>query len=479
MPPNINVKDVSQEINMNKLKDIITEKVVLAGLYNHGADLFYELASIVNAETFTDETHQAMFVSLRDLYSIKNLNKLDEPSFFATLNELGYGHLIDNKNELTHLKSIINTFTEKENIQSWCIKLRKLQTARDLIDQEKDVIKKLEKVDGSQSFGEILGLAEEPLINFSQSLDINNRNDIILLHNKIDEYLDYVENNPCDIVGISTGYPIFDESIGSGMRNGTITLMGARTGFGKSLFSINVGTYISSQLKLPVLYLDTEMSVPDHQPRILSLLTYDMDFKVEIREVERGTYVKSEKQKQSIKEATQIFKNSPFFYKNLKGVPFQEHLPVIRKFIYRNVGLKNNGEANPCVIIYDYFKLHDISDLSQNVQERQVLRDMMQKIHDFAGRYNFPVLMLTQLNRDGIDKEDQGVIRGSDSALDPVTTFCIFKEKSADEINVDTPEKGNSKIKILKSRHAEKHNRGSYISFMKIGKYGKITEIKP
>jgi replicative DNA helicase len=464
---------------MAKLEDIITEKVVLAGLYNHGADLFYELAHILTTTMFTDETHQCIFLCLQNMYVTKSLNKLDEPSFFATLNELGFAYLIDSKSELSLIKSIINTYTEKENIKSWCIKLRKLQTARDLILEEKDVIKKLEKVDGTQTFGEILGFAEEPLINFSQSLDINNNNDIILLHNQIDEYLEQIENNPCDIVGLSTGYPILDEGIGSGIRKGTIMLLGARTGFGKSLFSVNVGTYVSSQLNLPVLYLDTEMSFQEHYPRILALLTYDMEFKAQIREIEKGSYIQSEKKKESVQKAAKIFKNSPFYYRNIKGVPFTEHLPIIRKFIYRHVGVKSNGEANDCLIIYDYFKLQDISELSQNIQERQVLRDMMQKISDFAGKYNFPVLMLTQLNRDGIDKEDQAVIRGSDSALDPVTTFCIFKEKSADEINVDTPEKGDCKIKILKSRHAEKHGGGNYISFMKIGKYGKIAEIKP
>ena len=80
--------------------------------------------------------------------------------------------------------------------------------------------------------------------------------DIVPIHQGVKEYIQNVESNPVDIVGLSTGYPRFDIQIGGGLRNGTITLLGARTGFGKSLFSVNVGVYVASKLQIPVLYLD-------------------------------------------------------------------------------------------------------------------------------------------------------------------------------------------------------------------------------
>lgn len=459
-------------------QDLIAEKIVLGGLLQYNSELFFDINTIININSFTDETHQALFTCIHNLYTFKSFDKIDRASLFISLNELGYTTIANNKTEINHIDHIFNSAIEKENIKPWCIKLRKLQVARELRLELKDADKKLDKIDGSQTFADIINIIEEPIVNYSQSLNTSSNN-IVLLADKVDEYIKQVENSPCEIVGITTGYPIFDDAIGSGMRKRTITLLGARTGFGKSLISANIAYNITSSINIPVLYVDTEMEDNDHIPRLLSMITYDYDFKVEIREIEKGSYTKTEQKYQSIKDASKTLKKLPIYYKKLKGVPFQEHLPEIRKFIYRNVGFKPNGDANDCLIIYDYFKLHAISDLSNNVQERQILRDMMQQMHDFAGKYNIPLLMLTQLNRDGIDKEDQGVIRGSDSALDPVTTFCIFKEKSAEEINVDTPQKGDSKIMILKSRHSEKHKIGQYISFQKIGKYGKILEIKP
>jgi replicative DNA helicase len=395
---------------------------------------------------------------------------------------MGHQWIISNKAEITHIRSIINTTVERENIKPWCIKLKKLQTARDLIKELNSAKKSLEKIDGSQSFNEILSHAEYPVQNFEYpvqnfSQSLNNTEDIVPIHTGVDSFLETVEGNPIDIVGISTSYPKLDNQIGGGLRNGAITLVGARTGFGKSLFSINVGLFISIKLKIPVLYLDTEMTLEDHQPRILSSLTYDNDFKVEISEIEKGKYINSPHKKRSVHEANNRFKHSLFDYASISGKPFEEHLMIMRKWIYKNVGFDTSGKANPCVIIYDYIKIGSAHQI-QKVEERQALALMMMGTHDFAHKYSFPVLMFTQLNRDGLERADQSVIRGSDSALDPVTNFCILQPKSREEISVDSIEKGNAKMTIVKSRHGEVHEDGNYVSFHKIGRYAKFLEAK-
>lgn len=458
--------------------DIIAEKVVLAGLYQHQSSIYYEVADILTSDCFTDEANQGVFVAIRSLYIDKKVTVIDYPSLVATLNELGYQFIINNKSEVQHLKSIINTVIEKENIKSWCIKLRKLDIARKLKLELQDAGSKVDKVTGAESFGEILSYAEYPIQNFSQSIESSVNRDIVSIHDGVNEYIKLVEENPVDIVGISTGYPKLDLQIGGGLRSGSITLVGARTGFGKSLLSVNIGLFASIKLNIPVLYLDTEMGLSDHQPRILSNLTYDNDVKITINDIERGKYAGNPSKKQSIDVAINKFTSSKFFYSSICGKPFEEHLSLIRKWLYKNVGFTSSGVVNPCVIIYDYIKIGSAAALRNNIEERQALAFMMMGMHDFAQRYKFPVLMLTQLNREGIDKEDQSVIRGSDSALDPVTNFCIFKGKSPEEIQIDGSAKGDAKIVVLKSRHGESHYGGNYISYHKIGKYAKILEVK-
>lgn len=460
------------------LSDTIAEKVVLAGLYQHGADMYYEIADIINADSFTDEAHQGVFLAIQNCYLTKNINIIDFPSLVATINEIGYSWIINNKNEISHLKSVINTSTGKDSIRTWCVKLRKLQTANQLKIELQDAQKELEKVDGSQSFNEIISYAESPIVNFTQSLEIGLTKDIVSLSSGIDKFLDDVEANPVDIVGISTGYPKLDNQIGGGLRDGAITLIGARTGFGKSLLSINIGLFVSIKMNIPVLYIDTEMKEEDHWPRIIANITYDNDFQIPIGDVEKGKYVDTPGRKQSVDIARKLFKKSKFDYAPVKGKPFEEHLSRMRKWLYKNVGFNNSGKVNDCLIIYDYFKLGDASVLAHNIQERQALAFMMMQMADFGGKYDFPLLIFTQLNRDGLNQADQSVIRGSDSALDPVTNFCIFQPKSREEIGIDTIEKGNAKMTVVKSRHGEVHEPGQYLSFFKVGKYAKILEVK-
>lgn len=463
---------------MSNLTDIITEKIVLAGLYQHGADLYYEVADIINSDSFSDESNSAIFTTIKNIYLNKQYSKVDFPSLVSTLNELGFGYIVDDKNELTHLKSISNTNVERENIYGWCLKLRKLQTARELQQYLREASKKLDGVIGSESFDEIIGIAESPITNFAQSLELTTKGGITLIHNGIDEYIQNVENNPVDLIGIGTGYTKLDYQIGGGIRKGTITLLGARTGYGKSLFSINIGLFVSLYSQIPVLYIDTEMGLIDHQPRILSSMTYDDEYKVGIREIETGKYINDAIKTRNVRNALNKFKQSKFYYASVSGETFEYHLPKMRKFIYQIVGFNSNGGANDCLIIYDYMKIGSANMLSNNIQERQALAFMMMQMHDFARKYQVPIFMLTQLNREGIDKEDQSVIRGSDSALDPVTNFCIFKEKSPEEIAKDTIQQGNAKVVVLKSRHGEINRGGSYISFHNIGKYGKVLEVK-
>ncbi len=83
------------------------------------------------------------------------------------------------------------------------------------------------------------------------------------------EYVDYLGENPVDQLGIPTGFGRFDQAIGGGLRRGSISVIGARTGIGKTTLGINMGTNIAAK-SIPVLYLDTEMQKEDHIHRILA-----------------------------------------------------------------------------------------------------------------------------------------------------------------------------------------------------------------
>ena len=112
------------------------------------------------------------------------------------------------------------------------------------------------------------------------------------------------------------------------------------------------------------------------------------------------------------------------------------------------------------------------------MKEFQVLGFMMTALHNFALRYEVPILSFVQLNRDGINKETTDTASGSDRIIWLCSNFSIYKHKSDEEIAKDGPENGNRKLVPVIARHGEGLQDKDYINIMMNGSYAKITEGK-
>ena len=150
----------------------------------------------------------------------------------------------------------------------------------------------------------------------------------------------------------------------------------------------------------------------------------------------------------------------------------------MRRWIIKDVGTNDDGTAKPCVIVYDYLKLMDSAAVSSDLKEYQVLGFMMTALHNFAVKYQIPILSFIQLNRDGITKESTDTASGSDRIIWLCSNFTIFKRKSDEEIAEDGVTNGNRKLVPLVSRHGGGLDDNDYINCYLKGWCAKITEGK-
>jgi hypothetical protein len=120
----------------------------------------------------------------------------------------------------------------------------------------------------------------------------------------------------------------------------------------------------------------------------------------------------------------------------------------------------------------------DTQGMSQDLKEYQVLGFMMTSLHNFAVRYQVPIVAFIQLNRDGITKESTDTASGSDRIIWLCSNFTIFKRKSDEEIAEDGPSNGNRKLVPLVSRHGGGLDDNDYINCYMKGWCAKITEGK-
>lgn len=460
---------------MTKIKDTLAdpsaERAVLSGLCKYGENAYLDISDIISSSCFTIDINALIYHCIQHIYNNDNGATIDLAYLFSSAQELGYKEVLSSKDETLHIKAILDFPVDQSNIRKFATKIKKLEIARNISEQLGLAQKELSEVNGSESISDILNIAESKVFDLSFLLG-DGKTEPESIGKNIDEYIQNLEDNPVDQVGLSTGFPIYDKAIGGGLRKSTVNVIAARPKTGKTLLADNMGFYLANN-GIPVLNMDTEMTTDDHINRILGMMT-----EIDLGTIETGKFKDSSDLKTKIHTAKDRLKNIKLYYKSIAGKPFDEQLAIMRRWIIKEVGLNDDGTAKDCVIFYDYLKLMDSIGMSQDLKEYQVLGFMMTSLHNFATKYKLPIVAFVQLNRDGITKESTDTASGSDRIIWLCSNFSIFKRKSDEEIAEDGPTAGNRKLVPLVSRHGGGLEDNDYINCHMKGWCAKITEGK-
>ena len=454
------------------LCDPSAERAVLSGIFNYGEQVFLDISDIIKESTFTVDSNQYIYRCLKTVCeTAQPKGAIDVASILSTAQDLGLSHIFSQKEEAQHLKAVKDFPVNLDNIRKFAAKIRKLEIARSLHKEMESIQEKLLDVNGSESITSIMGIAEDSIFNFASAISGDGDEAPTTMGLGLEEYIQFLQDNPIDQVGISTGFPVYDQAIGGGLRKGTINVIGARPKTGKTVISDNIGYHIAGKLGIPVLNMDTEMSKQDHIHRLLAMNT-----EIEINKIETGKFNDSPINVTKIKEAVENLQKAPYYHKVIAGKPFDEQLAIMRRWLVKDVGLNDDGTAKDCVIIYDYLKLMDSTGMSQDMKEYQILGFMMTALHNFAVKYKIPIVAFIQLNRDGITKESTDSASGSDRIIWLCSNFSIFKRKSDEEIAEDGGKSGNRKLIPIISRHGGGLDDNDYINCHMKGWCAKIVE---
>lgn len=463
---------------MEQLTDLISELAVLSACINHGSDCYLDISEIVNADTFSDDQAKALWKCLTEIYK-DGTKKADLPSILTTAKRIGLDIFFNSDDKQKTLSRIIRFQSEPENALSFAKKISKLSIAREL-DQKFDLAKKeIRSINGTEPISAIIAKAEKPVLDtVNRVFGKGYESEIKHLSEGLDDLVLNIENNPNRSFGIPSGFPEWDESIGDALAPG-VHVIGARSKGGKSYMVNNMGAKnIAYEQNIPVLALDTELKLLKHQLRLLSLFS-----DVDIKSIKRGWYLENKKEKEAVHKAKEILKTIPYDYVSTSGRTIDEMLGFMRRWLIRRVGYDSHGNLKPAVIFFDYLRISDASELNA-LKEYQVLGLYTSALHTFTVQYNIPIVMLVQLNRDGISEESTAAVGGSDRILHSCSSLTYLKSKSPDEIAKDGPELGNKKLVVVASRDGEGHSDGQYIhlgtqlSKSKIWELGSTTRPK-
>lgn len=266
-------------------------------------------------------------------------------------------------------------------------------------------------------------------------------------------------------LGIKSGMSIYDGCIGGGFRRGTINVIAARAKMGKSFLGLNIA-YNVARTGTPVLYMDTELDRPTQNTRLVSIITG-----IPLQTIETASFRNDPEQVMMIKNALVEIEQLPIHYVDIKGWGITEQLSVIRRFYIKMVG-KIDGKYKDGLVILDYLKLMDVNDKGFDQKEWETLGYRMTAFHDLMGEVENPMFMLVQQNRDGLNKQDESTVSGSDRIIWFCDNFSIFVKKTDIELQASQDKTTEDplyrmttcKLIITNSRHGPGTKGGRYIA---------------
>lgn len=404
----------------------INDVLVEADFCNTGAAMIYSIIReiILNNKDARIDTQLILAEAER-----KNLDNF----LYHTLN----GELID---------ALMETRVNKLNIKMYVSAVKQASIKRTLINTCSDLQDAIEDYTGTSL--DLRNTVENTILDSLRVID-SGEDDIQCMADGFEECIEtYADTN--GEIGIDINLPRYQRDIGY-IRNGTITGLFASTKVGKSQFSLWAAYQTAIIRRLPVLYLDTELQLRQQQMRLCGIMT-----RIPYNIIESGRFRGSEEQYSRVKNAYSLIKGAPIFYKNIAGRSVHSVIPTIRKFVYQQMGGPVVGDEPKGLVIYDYIKLMDASDMADKMQEYQLIGLLMSSLHDCASHLNIPIIALGQLNK----QEDIGIRR----IVENVDSASILRPKRQEELAEDGAGRGTHVLDVKWSRNGPGHNFGEWIN---------------
>ncbi len=264
-------------------------------------------------------------------------------------------------------------------------------------------------------------------------------------------------NNPIDAtnMGYLGPFPSINKVLGSLSNPGDFTVVGARTGVGKSTLGFFVNMILAEKYNLPVLHIDkAEMTEKQLRARAVCALS---NGQVPLWAIYSGEWRLNKEWFKIIREdvwprVKKLEKNIHFI--NVGGMKSKEIVSFIRRHYYNKIGRERH-----LLIHDDYIK--GVETLGHNTQEYQSIGYYVNDMKDLVTKDILAsVWTSVQNNRTGISQgkqakdivDNEGSMSLSDRIIQMATTGFVMRHKVPEEISNEKNLFGNIKLTLVKQR---------------------------
>jgi replicative DNA helicase len=235
--------------------------------------------------------------------------------------------------------------------------------------------------------------------------------------------------------GLRTGYSDLDEATG-GLRPGTLTVVGARPGVGKTVLAGCIADHVGTRLGLPVLFASLEMTAAELMHRRIAARA-----RVPLDAITKGKL--TDRDWDRIGAAREYLIESAITVDDEPGVSLGHVAARLR-------GMERDGSPARLVLI-DYLGLLK----EPKAENRQVaVAWLARECKNLARRYKVPVLLLVQVKREAESRQGKVPLMSDlrESGEIEAAADIVLLLHREDAYEMESPRAGEADIIVAKNR---------------------------
>ena len=351
------------------LHDVETEKALLSLCIRNKDTLDSAVGKRIVKENFSDKRNALIFEAITKLYMSNGA--IDRFNVCEQLEKMG---AINSAGGTEYVFAVANTASVASNADSYIESIREKSSMRQVINTLRDLEKKASS--GTNEVNDIIDLAVSrltPIRENNEGAGFEGLNDI--LRRNING-IHAISSGKERVNAVKTGFRGLDHMLG-GFRPGTLNIIAARPGMGKTALVINIATNVAIHRNYNVNIFSLEMSKSEIGNRILASRA-----KVTAKELQKATLTPEKEQ-----ELAKVFGE-------LAGLPIyiddnSDVSPVT--MLSRCKDLKAKGMLG--LVIVDYLQLMTIPGRAGSSRQQEI-SDISRSLKILAKDMGVPVIAL-------------------------------------------------------------------------------------
>ncbi|MBQ3468080.1 replicative DNA helicase [Candidatus Saccharibacteria bacterium] len=361
-------------------QDIDAEKSLIGALLISDAS-FPDVLEHVKSADFYDERHQKIYAAMTDLYN--NHRPIDIQTLTS---ELRSNKQLKSIGGAAYLAELTNFVPTASHAEAYAEIIADTATRRRLIKAGSDIV--TSAYDANGEISEVLGRAEKSLFEVS---DHAIKNDYIPISDVLVQTFERIEElhrNKGALKGLKTGFIDLDKKL-AGFQKGTLVIVGARPGMGKTTFAQNLIYNMASINQKHVLFFSLEMAATEITERMVSAISGVDSWKISSGNLSDSDFSK-------ISDALGEIDSAPILFDDSSNMNILE---------LRNKARRAAHDYNLGAIVIDYLQLLNGTEryAGNRVQE---VTEVSRGLKTLARELEIPVIALAQLSRNVTGRDD-------------------------------------------------------------------------